>query len=59
MRGLLRGIARAARESARGAARRPFLPLASVGTLATCLLLTGLFALHACNLGRLSARWGG
>lgn len=59
MRSFFPSLNRAAREALRGALRRPLLPLASFGTLAVCLLLTGLFALAAWNLDRLTARWSG
>ncbi len=59
LRGLGRGLARALRDAARGAARRPLPPLAALGTLTVCLLLTGLAGLVAWNAGRLTERWSG
>lgn len=57
--GGLRALVHAAREAGRAAARRPLLPVATFGTLALCLTLTGLFALIAWNLGRAAESWAG
>ncbi len=54
-----RGLSRAFREARHGAARRPLLPLVSLGTLSVCLLLVGLVGLFAWNVGRLSSSWSG
>lgn len=56
---LARMTRRAFTDSLRAARRRPLLPLASFGTLLVCLLLVGVVALLAQNLGGLVRRSDG
>ena len=56
---ILRAMRRAFVEAARAAARRPLLPLASLGTLSICLLLTGVVGLVAQNVANLVRRSDG
>jgi cell division transport system permease protein len=50
---MLYGVVRALR----GAARRPVVTVLSTGAIGVSLLLVGLVALAASNVGRLTARW--